>query len=350
MNVSDLDQRRNKILEIVVEEYVDTAAPVGSELISRKLRQNLSPATIRHIMVELEKAGLLEQPHTSAGRIPTDRGLRFYVDSVMQVRHLSPDETRQLEALIKPEEGELVQLLERASQTLADLSQQAAFVVAPTVKHSRVKQIELVPLGLRKLLCVLIANDEMIVSHAVEIEAPLSRDELGALARFINAELVGLPFHDLLDSLERRLLAERDSFYHLVKQSLTILQHALSMEPEDRLFLEGTSYVVAQPEFNKDVRKAHALLKHLESQEELLAYLRQDLAAETVRVRIGHEVPFPGFEGCSYLTAPFSLGGEIVGGVGVLGPKRMNYPRVRALVEGMAHSITELLARWEAGA
>jgi len=347
MSVTDYDQRRKRIFEAIVEAYVSTASPVGSELIARKLRSSLSSATIRNIMVELEDAGFLEQPHTSAGRVPTERGYRYYVDSIMDARRLSPEQFQQMEQLIQPGDYELDQFLEQASSAMAELTQQAAFVIAPTVQRSTVRQIELVPISVRRILCVLVAHEEIFASHVVEIEEPMSRDEAAALVRFLNTELVGLPFSDLLASLERRLLAENDSFYHLVKRSLGILQHALSTEPQDRFFLEGTSYVVAQPEFSRDPRKAHELLKGLDAQELLLQRIRQDVGQEGVRVCIGHELQVPGLQECSYLAAPFAIGNEIAGTIGVLGPKRMDYPRLHAAVEGMGRCLTAHLAQWD---
>ena len=222
MSVSDFDQRRNKILELIIEAHIASAAPVGSEYVSKKLRSSLSSATIRNIMVDLEEAGYLEQPHTSAERIPTDRGYRYYVDAVMGAHHLSPEELRQMEVSIEPQELDVEELLGRAGQILSQLAHQASFVVAPTVKQSKVKQIELVPLSFRKVLCVMVANGEIIASSVVEVAEPMTRDETAALARFINTELVGLPFGGLLESLERRMLAEGDSFYHFVKRSLDI--------------------------------------------------------------------------------------------------------------------------------
>jgi heat-inducible transcriptional repressor len=346
MSVSDFEQRRNKILRLIIEAYVSTASPVGSELVAKKLRASLSPATIRNVMVELEQAGYVEQPHTSAGRVPTERGYRFYVDSVMDPSHLSPDELRQLTGLLEPGELEPHQLIARAGAVLSELTQQATFALAPTVKRSTVKQIELVPLSVHKVLCVLIANEEMMASHIVEIEEPMTRDETTALARFINTELVGLSYSELLDSLERRMLAETDSFYHFVKRSLRILEHALSTEPDERLVLEGMSYVVSQPEFSRDPHKAHELLRGLDAEDVLLERIRQDLGGEGVRVRIGREVQVPGLEECSYITAPFIMGGEVVGGIGILGPKRMDYQRLGAAVEGMSRCLAELLGRW----
>ena len=333
----------------VIESYVSTASPVGSELIAQKLRSSLSSATIRNVMVELEQVGFLHQPHTSAGRVPTQRGYRFYVDSVMEARQLLPEQVHQLQQLIESEPVEEVdQLLSHAIGVLSELTQQAAFVVAPTVKHSTVRQIELVPIGARKILCVLVANDEIFASHVVEIQEPLGRDEALSLARFFNTELVGLPFSELLGSLERRLLAENDSFYYLVKRSFQILQQALATEPDERLFIEGTSYVMAQPEFRKDPEMARRLLQTLESHDAWLAYLREDLRSGAVRVHIGAETEIPGFESCSYISVPFAVGGSAIGGLGVLGPVRMDYGRMRSLVEGVAACLRDELSQMEA--
>lgn len=346
MSVTDSDTRGNRILEVVVEAYIHTASPVGSQTISRTLRPSLSPATIRNVMVELEREGLLVQPHTSAGRVPTDLGYRHYVDDVMQVRRFSPEKIQELAGAIEPDELDASQLFERASDMLVQLSQQATFVVAPTVKRSTVKQVELVPLTVRKLLCVMIANEEIVASHVVEVIEPMSREETTALARFINTELVGVPCQELLLSLERRLLAEHDSFYHLIRRSLDILQHALSTEPEERLILEGTSYLVSQPEFVRTPRKAHDILKRMEQPQDLLECVRRDVGSKGIQVRIGREVRFPGLDECSFVTAPFAIGDEMAGGIGVLGPTRMDYRHLCACVEATAAAMTNILTRW----
>lgn len=346
MTITDFEQRRNKILGTIVEAYVATATPVSSAFIAKRLRSSLSPATIRHIMGELEQAGFLEQPHTSAGRVPTDRGYRYYVDSIMDIQRLSPEEQRQIQADVEPKEMDVERLFEQADVVLAQLTHQVAFLIAPTVKQSIVRQIELVPLGINRVLCVLIGREEMVATHIVEIEEPITHDETIALARFINSELVGIPFSDLLSSLERRLLAETDSFYHLVKRSLFILQHALSTQPNERLLLEGTSYVIAQPEFRRDPQKAHDLVRQLEDQEELLKGLRSELIGEGIQIRIGHEMPFQTLDECSALMVPFVVGEELLGGIGVIGPKRMDYSRSSALVDATARALTQTLNQW----
>ena len=345
MNVTDSERRRNRILAAIVEVYVTTASPVGSELISRKMRQTLSSATIRHVMVDLEKEGLVEQPHTSAGRVPTDRGYRLYVNQIMEASRLSPEEFQILARMVQAGSGAIEPLFERAGEVLASLCHQAAFVVAPTVTRSTVRQIELLPLGLHRLVCVLVAQEALVVSRVIEIEEPISRDEALSLAHFLNSELAGLSAYDLLASLERRLLAVNDSFYHLVKRSLMILQTALASEPEDRFFLDGAAYLFEQPEFQRHPERTHELLRQLDLQGVLVQRLRADLVADGTRMRIGREVAIEGFEECSYVVSPVRLQKAVAGGVGILGPRRMDYRRARALTEGMAGVLPALLAR-----
>ena len=351
MTVSDFEQRRNDILEAVIEVYVTTASPVGSELISRKLRENLSPATIRNIMAELEEAGFLEQPHTSAGRVPTDRGYRYYITSLMEAMRLSAEESGRLgEAIQVLQQLEAEAYFHRVSDMLSKLSGQAAFVIAPTVKHTTVRQIELVPVGTHRLLCVLVGQEALVASHMVEVHEPLNRDEVGAVAHFLNAELVGLPTQEWLSSLERRLLAVNDSLYYLVKRSLYILQVVLATEPEERFFIEGLFNLFAAPEARRDPHKVQQLFDYLDAPDLLRELIRQDLAREGTRVRIGQELGLSGVEDWSYVLSPFRHHQAVVGGIGVLGPKRMDYRRTRALTEHMAQLVSLTMARWEAGA
>ncbi len=347
MNVTNSEIRRNEILGAVIEAYVAAASPVGSALVARKLREALSPATIRHIMVELETIGYLEQPHTSAGRVPTAQGYRWYVDRIMEVPRLSSEQVRALGAPLAHGEGDSAQVLARAGQALADLSQEAAFVVAPTVKQSRVRHIELVPVGVHKMLCVVVAEGDVVASHVIEVEEPLDRDEASAVARAASAELAGLPVAELLGALEQRLLGEQDVLGEAMKQALAILQNVLAGEPAGRLLVEGARYVVGQPEFQRQPQRAEALLEGLDAEGPLLERLHADLGTGAVRVRIGQEIGVPGLEACSYIVAPFAVGRGVVGGVGVLGPTRMDYRRHSALVQAMARAVTELLTDGE---
>jgi heat-inducible transcriptional repressor len=175
---------------------------------------------------------------------------------------------------------------------------------------------------------------------------PISRDEAISLAHFLNTELTGLPAREVVIVLQRRMLSGNDSFYHLVKRSLAILEAVLAIEPDERLYIEGATRLLDHPEFLNNPQQTHELLRQLELQESLLVRLRGDLlgAAAGARVRIGHEVGVDGFEACSYVVAPFGMQQTMVGGIGVLGPKRMDYRRVKAIVEGVAKLLSGSLS------
>ena len=356
---NDLEQRKQDILAATIEIYVATAAPVGSEAVSRKLRSSPSPATIRNVMADLEREGWLEQPHTSAGRVPTDRGYRVYVDHLMQSTRLSGEERRRLVDSLRAQVMDAISLLERAGVLLSEMTHQAAFIIAPTVKRSTVKQIELLPLGVHKLLCVLVGEEPFLISQTVDIDEPMTRDETVSIVRFLNHEMSGLPVAELVASLERRLLAGNDSLYYLVKRSLHILQAVLSVEPDERLVIEGATYLFDYPEFHQHPKKAHELLRHLELHDVLLERLRRDLVGhgpeqgvmhgDAVRVRIGREVGIEGLDDCSYIVSSLVLGPSLIGGVGILGPRRMDYRRMRAIVEGVADSVRRTISQSEPG-
>jgi len=267
-----------------------------------------------------------------------------------------------LARLIRGEALELALFCSRVCEALSELGRHAAFVIAPTVKRGTIRQIELLPLGVHKVLCVLIGQEALIASHVIELKEPITRDEAVSLAHFLNTELAGVPVPELLLSLERRLLSVNDSFYHLLKRSLAILQMALAIEPEEQWFLEGAAYLFEQPEFRRDPEKARLLLQCLTAPERLIAALRQDLhaaaaASRGVRggldpaayIRIGHEVPVEGLSDVSYVLAPFELNDTTAGCVGLLGPRRMDYRRMCALAQGAAELVAGELAHWQDG-
>ena len=344
-DITDSERRKNDVLGAIIDLHVATAEPVGSEAICRRLGQHVSSATIRNVMAKLEEEGLLVQPHTSAGRVPTNRGYRYYVDSLMQQMRMSAEEGQRIAQALSPAEGQLDVLLERVSALLSQLSQQTAFVIAPSLRSSAIKHVELVPLSPRRLLCVLMGQEPCVASHIIDIEEPISRDEAVALANFFNAELTGLPADELLSVLERRLLDASDSFYHMIKRSLAILQEALATEPEARLYIEGARHLFEQPEFRKDPHKAHELLRQLELRQALMERVRADLQQPRWCVRIGDEVDIDGMEECSYILAAFGVPDAVLGGIGVLGPRRMDYRRMVALVDGMVHLVSDALAQ-----
>ncbi len=344
MSVTDSEERRNRILMAVIEDYIGTALPVGSHAICEKYRLNVSSATVRNIMGELEEQGLIMQPHTSAGRIPTDRGYRYYVNALHDMSPLDAVQVRQIDALLATSGVEAALLLDRAARLMAELTHQAAIALYPVLRRNVFKRLEVIPMDGRHLLCVLVTMQGLVRSIVIEVEEPVTTEELGTLQRFLNTELAGMALDAVEEFLQRRILAQSDSFFYLLKRALQILHLALEAQQQEQLRLEGTSYVLAQPEFH-DADKTRVLLRLLETRDELIALLQEDLTHEGMVVRIGQETQRAAMADCSLVSAPYQVGGRVVGGIGILGPKRMEYPRVMATVDYVARRVGELLSQ-----
>jgi heat-inducible transcriptional repressor len=347
--MEDLESRRYQILFEIIETYIETGEPVGSQFIARRLHQRLSPATIRNVMHELEEAGMLDHPHTSAGRIPTERGYRLYVDQLRRQEQFRPPHRMQPAVPVENlHADELVPMLQQACANLASWTQQAAFVLAPTIRQSRIKQIQLTLLSPNRVLCVLIATDGLIASHVIALDESLSEGALHAIVAFTNSELAGVPFEELLNELRRYVLVSDPTTHYLVKCSLELFEKALAIEPPNRLYVEGARYIMAQPEFQRDPQAMRDLLELFESEEALLQCLVEDLASGQMMVRIGGELSLGPLQECSCVLAPLKINQRVIGGLGIIGPKRMNYQRVNQAVETMSGHINAVLNRGNA--
>ena len=340
--LTDSEDRRSKILVAVVEGYIDTGSPVGSQMICEKYRLGVSSATIRNVMGDLEAQGLIMQPHTSAGRVPTDRGYRAYVNALRELL-LDPEQARRVDALLGQTGVEPAALLDRAARLMAELTRQAAVALYPVLRRNAFKRLEVVPLDGRRLLCVLVTMQGLVRSIIIEVDEPVTAEELHTLLRFLNTELQGMGLDAVEEFLQRRILAQHDSFFHLLKRALQILHLALESGEAEPLRLEGASYMLMQPEF-QDAERTRLVLQFLETRQELVGLLQEDLAREGIQVHIGQELPQPAMSDCSLVTMTYRINGQVVGGLGVLGPKRMEYPRVMAMVDYVARRVGELLS------
>ena len=346
MPTTDVDSRRNNILSAIVEAYVETAQPVGSEVLSQRYGLGVSSATIRNVMADLEAEGLIRQPHTSAGRVPTDKGYRRYVNGLMRELRLTPDEMARIDVYLL-HGGAAVDiglLIERASKLLSQMTHQAAVGITPEWKHHQLKRLELVPLGPHRLLGVVLTQQGFVKSQLFELEESLTGDEVTSLLRFINAELVGLELTTMEELLTHRLLEQTDAFVYLMRRAMQVIHLALETEQE-RYYLEGTGYLLEQPEF-RDLGHARTVIQMLDTEAELLPLFASDeRAAGQVRIVIGGEdVRLSAME-CSIVQAPYTMQRRIAGSLGIIGPKRMDYPRVVASVSQVAQRVSELLSR-----
>jgi len=330
-----------KILQAVTDDYITTAEPVGSRTIARKYGLGVSPATIRNEMSDLEELGYLEQPHTSAGRVPSDKGYRFYVDELMDPTEMTEAELESLRELMIARHRAIEQMIHGATRVLSALSQYAAVVLAPRLSETIVRRIELTRLDDHNFLMVLVTEPGFVQNQIIEVPYPIEEEALRRLSEKINAKLIGKSLKAFTRSFVSELRNELDAapfFDDLVD----VLIRALDQQGSEKVYMDGALHLFEQPEF-RDMDRAKSLLGFL-SEEKTLASVLGELSQNTsIRVTIGSEHTHTEMHDCSLVTATYKLGNTVIGAVGVVGPTRLDYAKVVGVVRGLADSLSEVL-------
>lgn len=347
MTISDLNNRSREIFRHIVDAYVESGEPVGSRTISRRLSTSLSPATIRNVMSDLEEAGLLAAPHTSAGRVPTEAGLRMFVEGLLEVGSLAPDERQSIDVQCAQIGRSMSQMLEEATSMLSGLSRCAGLVFAPK-SESRLKHIEFVQLGPGRALVVLISADGLVENRVVELPLGLPSSALVAASNYLAARLVGRTLDEARHAILAELEAERAELDALtarvVAAGLAIWTGRDNRAADGYLVVRGQANLLGELNGAQDLERIRALFQALETKEQMARLLDATNQGQGVQIFIGSESELFGHAGCSAIIAPFKNGEErIVGAIGVIGPTRMNYARIIPMVDYTAKVIGKLL-------
>jgi heat-inducible transcriptional repressor len=336
-----LEERKHKILQAVIHYYIKTAKPVGSHILTDEYRFDLSPATVRNLMAELEDEGYLTHPHTSAGRIPTDKGYRSYVDSLIELQRMVLDEEERVQHEYFGKTGELQELLTQTSKVLSGLSQYTGFVLTPKIDRNHLRRLELVQVDESRILAVMITNTGLI-KHRI-IEAKISRSKLISLSNMLNEKLTGKTLleakqriFDSIDEIEREEREMFDFARNIGSQIFDI---------EEEIYVEGTHNVLSIPDF-KDFEPMRSLLKLSEDRELLMSTLHKEIGEEEgVKVVIGSETASEELKHLSLVSSVYRDGEHSIGVLGIIGPKRMEYPKMMALVGAVSRIMNKLISK-----
>lgn len=344
----DLEERDRKVLQAVIDSYIQTGAPVGSGFIYEKFNIGVSPATIRNIMAELEELGLLTHPHTSAGRVPTDKGYRYYIDSLISIERDREEISSQLQQPPGLQADDLDELMEEVSQLLARLSHYTGIVVAPAEPEARYKHIEFVRLTGRQVLIIFVTTSGAVQNKLIELDESVSQQELNAFAAYLDQELEQWALSDIRQRLLDRMKEERAAFLKLMDETYRASIEVREREKE-KVYIGGASQILENPEF-ADMEKLRAVFKTLEDKYKLLKLLDRTVAAEGIKVFIGSENPFFEMQGCSLVVGNYKAGGHVIGTLGVIGPTRMQYRQVIQVVDYTSRLLSKLLSeRYQRG-
>lgn len=342
----ELSLRARKILFAVVTEFIATGgSAVGSRTLARKYGLDLSAASIRNVLADLEEEGYLKQPHTSAGRIPSDHALRLFIDTLMEVRTVSPEEQRRIGARFAEIYARAEDPLREAGRYLSELSGAAAVVAAPKKELRSLAQLRFIPTRPGQLLAVLVFSDGTVENRFVPVEAPISESELVRVHNLLADVIEGRTLGEVRDLFARRLAEDQIAVDALRRRAFELGSRAMpDPERRDPVVIEGQARLIDLPEYT-DVSRLKKVVLALEERVELVALLDRTMAAGSVTVFVGSEAGELGGGELSLVVAPYADRGRVAGTVGVLGPTRMDYAKVMPLVDATAAAMTEALSK-----
>ena len=340
-----LDDRKFLILQAIIDDYISTAMPVGSRTISRKSGVGFSPATIRNEMSDLEELGYLDQPHTSAGRVPSDKAYRLYVDRLLKVGKLSEDESERMHDYMQARSAQVDGVIRSAAQVLADATQYTSVIVAPKLKTLRIKHLQLVPVAEGTALLIIVTNLGIVKDAVIRVPDGLSADDLYSISRMLTQRLADKPLEAVRQTFSE-ILRENDHNRRLMGETLRVIENKLEQEDSTDVFVGGSSKLLNYPEYS-DVHKARNFLAVLESKDKLRKLIGREGGME-VTIRIGAENDVPEMSDCSIVTAKYKVGDHATGTLGIIGPTRMNYNRVIPVLEFMSRAVSEILSNRKA--
>lgn len=339
-----LDERKYLILQAIIDDYIMTAMPVGSRTISRKSGVGFSPATIRNEMSDLEELGYLAQPHTSAGRVPSNKAYRLYVDHLLKAAKLTSDERERMHEHLVDKSRRVEGVIRSAADVLSDATKYTSVIVAPKLGTLRIKHVQLVPVAEKTALIIIVTNAGIVKDAVIRVPGGLSADELYSISRMLTEKLAEKPLEAVRQEFAE-LLRNNAENRRLLGEALQVIEKKLESEDQADVIIGGSANLLGYPEY-ADVNKARSFLAVLESKDTIRRVLSRDGSME-VTIRIGPENQVPALNDCSIVTASYRVGDRSNGTLGIIGPTRMNYNRVISVLDFMGRALSDVLSEYK---
>ncbi|OGL39656.1 MAG: heat-inducible transcription repressor HrcA [Candidatus Schekmanbacteria bacterium GWA2_38_9] len=343
--MEELSIRNKQILKAVITSYVSTAEPVGSRTITKKFKLDLSPATVRNIMSDLEEMGFLSHPYTSAGRVPTNKAYRFYVDSILSenvfnsqlpIQFQFGDELKESNEAVNVED-----IMKRISHRLSQISNQVGIILAPKFSFTTFKHIEFINLREKRVLAIFVTKSGMIQNKLIKFDEDLSQDTLDKITRYLNEQFQGMTLCEIREKLREMMLEEKRLYDKLVARALTLSSLAFSNAEEEEIYFDGTANILNQPEFS-DVEEMKRIFAAFEQKNLLLQLLDKCVNSKGMQIFIGTENPVKEIQDLSIVTSVYKSGDRVLGTLGIIGPTRMDYSQIIPLVSCTAVLMSNL--------
>ena len=337
----ELDERKMKILKAVIRTYLETGEPVGSRTISKYTDLNLSSATIRNEMADLEEMGYILQPHTSAGRIPSDKGYRLYVDDMMREKE---KEVEEMKEMLLEKEDKMDHLLKQVAKVLANNTNYATMISAPAVHHNKLKFIQLSRVDEKQLLAVIVVEGNMIRNNIIHVDEALDDETILKLNMLLNTSLNGLSIGEINLGMIANMKQKAGIHSQIISDVIDAVAEAIRADEDLEIYTSGANNIFKYPELS-DGNKASEIISAFEEKRQLTELVQETLSDEKntgIQVYIGEETPMSTMKDCSVVTATYELGSGMKGTIGVIGPKRMDYEKVVDALKNLKHQMDKL--------
>ena len=337
----ELQDRKMKILQAIIRNYLETGEPVGSRTISKYTDLKLSSATIRNEMADLEEMGLIMQPHTSAGRIPTDAGYRLYVDNLLGTER---QQVQEMKDMLLQKQDRLENLLQQVAKLLASNTNYASMISSPVMRRNKIKFIQLSQVDEDSILAVIVLEGNLIRNRVIPVERPLDAEQMLKLNMLLNTNLCGLPIEEITLGLIESIKRDAGIHTEIVNDVFDAAAEIVRKEEDLKIYTSGANNIFRYPEL-ADHRKASEIISDFEEKQVLGSIVQESLAGNSetgIQVYIGGEMPVASMQDCSVVTATYDLGDGMKGTVGVIGPRRMDYERVVGVLRHMMEQLDDL--------
>ncbi len=336
-----LNERKIKILDAIIKDYIATAEPIGSRTIAKKFDFGVSSATIRNEMSDLEEMGYIVQPHLSSGRVPSDKGYRYYVDTMMKQKELDEAQFAFLKELIAGNINQIDYLMKETAKALAFMTNYTTVVTEPKLDKTRIRNLQLVSVDEHNILIILVTDAKVVKQMTLTVETPLGFNELTEISFVLGTSFSGASYEsftpEFCESVEKKL----GRYGYMLEPIVGAVLNTIISESNTDVYTSGVKNLLSFPEFS-DMDKARTILNALDEKQTLISLISKE-DGETVQIVIGEENEVAHLRDCSIIKANYSLGGQSYGSIGVIGPTRMDYPRVVSVLKGMVKNINKIL-------
>ncbi|MFD1203859.1 MULTISPECIES: heat-inducible transcriptional repressor HrcA [Sporosarcina] len=341
-----LTNRQLLILQLTVNDFIESAQPVGSRQLSKKPEAPYSPATIRNDMADLEELGYLEKTHTSSGRVPSEKGYRFYVDHLLTPDKLKLEDSLQLKSIFQDQVVETEELIRNSAKIISELTNYTSILLGPDMSTHSVKRFSIIPLDETKAVALIVTDNGHVESRVFDVPSGLKASDVEKMVNILNESLVGTSLNQLQNKLAHVTKAIFDRHIQHAGDLFASFQQAMTIKPEERIYFGGKLNMMKQPEFN-DLQKMKKFFDLIENDAPALTFFQDD--SKGIHVRIGSENKHIAMEDCSVITANYSVGDHTSGSIAIVGPKRMDYGRVITLLDILSEDLSSALSKMTIG-